>query len=577
MTEPTERTQITALLDHYARNPGAKTLKIPVRGYNIIRHPMLNKSTGFSVEERRALGLEGLLPSQCNSMAVQAERTYQSLQRKSDPLERYIGLASLQDRNEHLFYRVLRDHLEEFMPVVYTPTVGLATQTYSHHFRRARGLWITPEHKGRVAEVLQRAARGIDVRLLVVTDNESILGIGDQGAGGMAIAVGKLALYCASAGIHPLATLPVSLDVGTDNQKLLDDPLYLGWRHARLRGEEYDALVEEFVDAVAQVFPRALVQWEDFRKDNALKILDTYRGRLLSFNDDIQGTGGVAAAGVVTAARVSGVPLAEQRIVIHGAGAAGLGIARQLKATLVASGCAPDRAATAVAVLDSRGLLVANEGIREAYKRELAWPESQANELGLSAGQRHLEAVVERFKPHVLIGTSGQPGAFSQHIVKTMASACERPVILPFSNPTDYSEARPADLYAWTDGRVLVATGSPFDPVTHNGKEYAIGQGNNVFIFPGLGLGALASGAREVTDGMITAAIKGLAESVTDEELSAGLLFPRVARLHEVSYVVAQRVMQGAFEDGVAAALNDPESALKDLIWEPTYRDYEPV
>lgn len=577
MTEPTERTRITALLDDYARNPGAKSLKIPVRGYNIIRHPMLNKSTAFSPQERRALGLEGLLPSQCNSMDVQAERTYQALQRKSDPLERYIGLASLQDRNEHLFYRVLRDHLEEFMPIVYTPTVGLATQTYSHHFRRARGLWITPEYAGRIAEVLGRAARGIEVRLLVVTDNESILGIGDQGAGGMAIAVGKLALYCAGAGIHPLATLPVSLDVGTDNQKLLDDPLYLGWPHARLRGKAYDALVEEFAEAVSDVFPRALVQWEDFRKDNALKILDAYRERILSFNDDIQGTGGVAAAGVVTAARVSGVPLAEQRIVIHGAGAAGLGIARQLKACLVAEGCDPDRAARAIAVLDSRGLLVQNEAIREAYKRELAWPEDHANRHGLTPGNRHLEAVVEGFKPHVLIGTSGQPGAFSQTIVKSMAAHCRRPVILPFSNPTDYSEARPADLYAWTDGRALVATGSPFDPVSFGGKRYAVGQGNNVFIFPGLGLGAIAGGARQVTDGMITAAIQALAESVTSEELASGLLFPRVSRLHEVAYRVAVNVMTAAVEDGVAEALDDPEDTLKGLIWRPTYRDYEPV
>ena len=567
------------LLNRYAKNPRLEELAVPVRGHDVIRHPMLNKSTAFAAEERIALGLDGLLPYQKNSIEIQAQRSYESMVRKADPLERYIGLAGLQDRNEHLFYRVLVDHLEEFMPIVYTPTVGLAVQQFSHHFRRARGVWVTPAHRGRIAEVLKNASRGLDVRLLVVTDNESILGIGDQGAGGIAITVGKLALYCACAGIHPVMTLPVSLDVGTDNPTLLEDPLYLGWRHARLRGEEYEALVEEFVHAIHEVLPTAVVQWEDFRKNNALMILDRYRNVVPSFNDDIQGTGAMATAGVMSALRVVGSTIAEQRIVIHGAGAAGLGIARQLRAAMQAAGLTADAARHAIAVLDSRGLLV-GQAFREVYKCELAWDETLEKSLGLDPAHRDLLSVVRAVKPTVLIGTSGAPGAFNETIVRTMYEHCRRPVILPFSNPTDYTEARPADLMAWTDGQALVATGSPFEPVQFGGKTHRIGQGNNVFIFPGLGLGALAAKATAISDGMINAAVGALADSVTDEELAEGLLFPAVRRLRLVSRLVALAVMDCAVDEGVA----DPSVAaldvtarheyLDNMIWEPYYRRY---
>ena len=566
---------ITQLLNDYAANPNTDELKVSARGYDIIRNPMLNKSTAFSEAERQELGLSGLLPAQANDIDVQAKRTYESLRRKMDPLERYIGLASLQDRNEHLFYRVLCDHLEEFMPVVYTPTVGLATQQYSHHFRRARGVWITAEHRGRVAEVLRHGLRGLNIRLIVCTDNESILGIGDQGAGGIAISIGKLALYCACAGIHPASVLPVSLDVGTDNQALLEDPLYLGFREARLRGDAYDELVDEFVSAVIEVFPGALVQWEDFRKNNALRILDRFRKRLPSFNDDIQGTGAVAAAGVVTALRVTQGAIAKQRVVIHGAGAAGLGIARQLLAAMVEGGATKKDARENIAVLDSRGLLAGGDGIREVYKRELAWPSDRAKAMGLGPENRDLLAVVESFKPHVLIGTSGQPGAFGQNIVRAMADGTERPIILPFSNPTDYSEARPVDLLKWTDGKALIATGSPFEPVELGGRRYEIGQGNNVFIFPGLGLGCLAAAAKEVTDGMITAAINALAAQVTQEELDRGLLYPAISRLRQVSQEVALAVGRAAESDGVARQPNVQE-ALAQMVWEPRYRRYLP-
>ncbi len=572
--------KLVELLNRYANNPHMEELPVPVRGHDVIRHPMLNKSTAFAVAERIELGLDGLLPDQKNNIEVQAHRSYESMARKADPLERYIGLASLQDRNEHLFYRVLLDHLEEFMPVVYTPTVGLAVQQFSHHFRRARGVWVSPAHRGRVAEVLRNASRGLDVRLLVVTDNESILGIGDQGAGGIAIAIGKLALYCACAGIHPVMTLPVSLDVGTDNPTLLEDPLYLGWREPRLRGDEYESLVEEFVHAVHEVFPMALVQWEDFRKNNALMILDRFRETVPSFNDDIQGTGAVAAAGVMSALRITQTELTEQRIVIHGAGAAGLGIARQLKTALIRAGMDADAARHAIAVLDSRGLLVGNKGLREVYKRELAWDDEQACSLGLESDHRDLLSVVRAFKPTVLIGSSGQPGAFNRQVIEAMAEHCERPVVLPFSNPTDYAEARPADVLAWTEGRALLATGSPFEPVKYNGKTYQIGQGNNVFVFPGLGLGALAAKATSVTDGMINAAVLALAGSVTQEELDSGLLYPAINRLRAVSRDVALAVMQQAIDEEVAdqtiRALSKDQRAthLDGMIWEPNYRRY---
>ncbi len=571
---------LTKLLNWYANNPRIEELSIPARGDDVIRHPMLNKSTAFTASERLALGLDGLLPFQNNDITVQAQRSYESIARKTDPLERYIGLASLQDRNEHLFYHVLIEHLEEFMPVVYTPTVGLAVQQFSHHFRRARGVWVTPAHRGHISEVLKNASRGLDVRLLVVTDNESILGIGDQGAGGIAISIGKLALYCACAGIHPVMTIPVSLDVGTDNPALLEDPLYLGWRHARLRGDEYETLVEEFVNAVHQVLPTAVVQWEDFRKNNALMILDRYRDVVPSFNDDIQGTGAVAAAGMMSALRITGSRLAEQRIVIHGAGAAGLGIARQLRTALEAAGLDGDAGRHAIAVLDSRGLLVSDPGLREAYKRELAWDTQVAVGLGLDSGHRDLLSVVRAFKPTVLIGSSGQPGAFNQAIIEAMHEHCQRPVILPFSNPTDYAEARPADLIAWTDGQALVATGSPFAPVQFRGNTHQIGQGNNVFIFPGLGLGTLAARAGAITDGMINAAVLALAGSVTDAELAVGLLFPAIKRLRSVSRSVALAVMDCAIEEGGAdpdiAALDSAarQQHLDDMIWEPHYRRY---
>jgi malate dehydrogenase (oxaloacetate-decarboxylating) len=548
-------------------------LEVPCRGAELLHHPLYTKGSAFSRDEREALGLVGLLPYAVSSMEEQERRICDNIARKREPLEKYIGLAALQDRNEHLFYRVLLNHIEEFLPIVYTPTVGRACQEYSHIFRRARGLWITPEHRHHVKDVLKSAPFD-DVRLIVVTDNERILGLGDQGAGGMGIPIGKLALYTAAAGIAPWQTLPVSLDVGTDNQALLEDELYLGWRFPRLRGAEYAALVDEFVQAVRKTFPKALLQWEDFKKNNAFRLLDRYRGELPSFNDDIQGTAAVALAGMLTGARVTGKALRDQRIVIHGAGAAGIGIARLLRSALERAGLRGEALTAAIANLDSRGLLVDDTAIADAHKREFAWPAALAEKRGLgSERRRDLLGVVRALKPTLLIGVCAERGAFSEPIVREMARHVERPLVFPMSNPTSCSEATPADVIAWTDGRALVATGSPFDPVSWGGRTIEIGQGNNAFVFPGVGLGVLVSHAHKVTDSMFLAAAEQLAAEVSDEQRAAGCLFPRVSELRRVSARIAEAVVRAARQDGVGRPIPDAEigPAVADAMWQPGY------
>jgi malate dehydrogenase (oxaloacetate-decarboxylating) len=546
-------------------------VEVPYRGPQLLSHPMYNKSTAFTREERAAFGLDGLLPDAVSTMEMQAARVHGNIVRKDDPVERYIGLAALQDRNEHLFYRVLVDHLEEYLPIVYTPTVGRVCQMYSKIFRRARGLWITPRQRGHIHEALGNAPYE-DVRLIVVTDNESILGLGDQGAGGMGIPIGKLALYTAAAGIPPWQTLPISLDVGTDNQDLLADDLYIGWRQPRLRGEEYHALVDEFVHAVQRRFPQALLQWEDFRKGTAFALLDRYRKVLPSFNDDIQGTAAVALAGIAAASRVIGMPLVRHRIVILGAGAAGVGIARLLRDALHRAGLQGADLHRAVAVLDSHGLVVEGEGPAEDYRRELAWPHALAQAQGLHAGH-DLLAVVRALHPTVLIGVSGATGAFTEAVVREMAAHAERPVVFPLSNPTSQSEASPEDVLRWTDGRALVATGSPFPSVVVGGRTRRVGQGNNAFVFPGIGLGAVVAQAREVTDGMFRAAAERLADELRQEDLDAGALFPPISALRRVTAHIAEAVVRQARAEGVAADVPDDDVARRvaEAMWEPHY------
>lgn len=549
-----------------------KVVHTQLRGHALLRDPLLYKGSAFTEAERDLLGLHGLLPPTHNTQDQQAVRFYQRLCTVTEPLARYRELAGLQDRNEHLYYRILMDHLAELMPIVYTPTVGLACQKFSEVFQRGRGVWITPADRGRVRQILEQASEGRRIRLSVVTDNESILGIGDQGAGGMAISIGKLALYTAAAGIDPAQTLPVSLDVGTNNRELLQNDLYLGWPRERLTGGAYDELIDEFVTAFAELFPEGLIQWEDLRKDNALVIAERYRDRFLSFNDDIQGTGAVTLAGVLSALRIKGERLTDQRIVIHGAGAAGLGIARQIMAALREAGVAPVDMHAHVALLDSGGLLVDDRRYTDSYKNQLAWPMAAAVSAGLDE-DRSLAAVVARYAPTVLIGTSGQPGAFGEALVRQMTRNCAVPVILPLSNPTANCEARPEDLQRWTDGRALVATGSPFAPVEYGGRTIHVGQGNNVFVFPAIGLGALLAGARKVSDAMISASAASLAGQVTDAELARGQLYPDIGRLREITAVGAAAVCEQAYREDLAThpAPADFVAAAKAAMWTPDY------
>jgi len=542
-------------------------------GHDLIRDPLLNKGSAFTLAERRAFHLDGLLPHRPVSIDIQRARVFANLDRLQDPLDKYMALAALQDRNEHLYFNVLVHRLEEYLPVIYTPTVGLATQRYSHVFQRARGVWITPEHQGRIADVLRQAAAGRNVRLIVATDNESILGIGDQGAGGMAISIGKLALYTAAAGVDPSLVLPVSLDVGTGNAQLLADPHYLGWPGARLRGSAYDELVDEFVAAVIDVFPGALLQWEDFRNENALRVLDRHRNHLPTFNDDIQGTGAVALAGVLAAGRITGRSLGGERIVVLGAGAAGLGIIRQLRAAMRADGVA---GLPLIAALDSKGLIVDDVPLT-GYKQELAWPAATAVRMGLAPGQRGLAEVVDRFRPTVLIGTSGQPGAFTEPVVRAMASHCERPVILPLSNPTANCEAHPQDLLDWTGGRALVGTGSPFAAAHHGGREHPVGQGNNAFIFPAVGMAALAGGLDRIGDGLFATAAQALAGTLRAGDLAAGRLYPPIARLREVSREVVHALLTARAGDCPGMSDGEARACLEGHWWEPEYAQYLPA
>ena len=545
------------------------------RGLELLSSPMLNKDTAFTEAERDELGLRGLLPSRVTTLEEQVTLELEHLHRKADPLEKYIGLAALQDRNERLFYRLLIDHLEELAPIVYTPTVGEACLQFSHVLRRPRGVWITPADMGAIPELLRGIGRE-GVRLIVATDNERILGLGDQGAGGMGIPIGKLALYVAGAGLHPSLTLPVCLDVGTDNPALLADPLYLGYQQPRLRGAAYDAFIEAFVEAVMQVFPDAVLQWEDFKQHNAIRLLDRYRHRLPSFNDDVQGTAAVVAAGVVAAVRSRGERLADQRIVFVGAGAAGIGIARLLAAMMRAEGAAEHAVRRSLVMLDSRGLVYEGRADVADDKRPFALPEKDLVDYGLGLVDTHdLESVVRRVEPTVLVGTSGTPGAFSEGAVRAMAERTAAPIVLPLSNPTSRAEAVPADVLRWTDGRAVVATGSPFEPVDVGGSLRVVGQANNVFVFPGVGLGAVVSRARTVTDRMLLVAAHTLAGMVGADRLAVGAMYPRLSELRPISRAIAIAVARAARDDGVGRHLADDEieAAVDAAMWTPDYAD----
>jgi malic enzyme len=571
------RASVTHLLYEAIRR--GQPAPVPFRGIELLGRSLLNKGTAFTDEERDAFGLRGLLPSEVRSIELQVRAELEHIRDKEGALERYIGLAATHDRNETLFYRVLVENIEQFLPIVYTPTVGQACQRYSHILRTPRGLWITPEDVGRMPDLLRAAARD-DVRLIVATDNERILGLGDQGAGGMGIPIGKLALYTAGAGIYPSWTLPISLDVGTDNRELLDDSLYVGYPHPRLRGPAYDAFVESFVAAVGATFPRALVQWEDFKQHTAVRVLQRYRERLPSFNDDIQGTAAVVLGGVLAALRLTGQDLLDQRFVLVGAGAAGIGIARLIRLALERRGAGPEQIEAAITGIDSRGLVYEGRDRVDPDKRAFAKSASAMRELRLPrVGMHDLETVVAAARPTVLIGTSGSPGAFTEDAIRDMASAVERPIVLPLSNPTASSEATPEDVLEWSEGRAIVATGSPFEPVERRGVRHVIGQANNVFVFPGIGLGLIVAEVRTVPDEIFLVAAETLAEQVDAERLATGAIYPPPHALREVSRAIAERVVREARDLGVGRAIRDDavRGVVAETMWYPDYAPYRAV
>jgi malate dehydrogenase (oxaloacetate-decarboxylating) len=547
-----------------------------LRGRQVLADPRINKGTAFSDEERAALGITGLIPPARMTLHEHATRIVAQYRSQPTDLARNVLLTEVHDRNEVLFYDVLTRNLREMLPIVYTPTVGQAIQQYSHEYRRPRGVYLSVDHPEVIEASLLAPGLGADeVDLIVATDAGAILGIGDWGVGGIHIAVGKLAVYTAAGGIDPNRALPVMLDVGTDRQSLLDDPLYVGNRHPRVPTAEYDRFMDAFVHAVRRLFPKAMLHWEDIGLGNARRLLERYRNRLLTFNDDIQGTGAVNLAAVLAAIRAAGSTLSDQRAMIFGAGTAGAGIADQLLAAMLGAGLTPDQARARFWLLDRAGLIISGmPGMSSAQRRyardpaEVAGWQQQAGLVGVG-----LAEAVRRVHPTILIGTSTRPGAFSEEIIKEMAAHVERPIILPMSNPTELAEAAPADIIRWTEGRALVAAGSPFGPVTYDKITYVIGQANNALIFPGLGLGVIAAGATRVTDNMLAAAARTVSDLVDTTARGAPLL-PQVEELRETSLSVAVAVAEAACADGVATvrADGDVRAKARALMWEPVYR-----
>jgi malic enzyme len=558
---------------------GEEYLAVHHTGRPVLLNPFTNKGTGFTPEERESLGLAGLVPPAVFTIEEQLNRVYENFEAKSTDLERFIYLAGLQDRNETLFFRLVHEHIDEMMPIVYTPVVGEACQNFSLIWRRARGLYINCEQRNEIESILANNPRPPAV--IVVTDGERILGLGDLGAGGMGIPIGKLCLYTLCAGIPPHLTLPIMLDVGTDNEDRLNDPLYVGLRQKRIRGVEYQDFVDKFVEAVRNVYPDALLQWEDFLKGNAIFQLNRFRDELCTFNDDIQGTAGVVVAGVFCGLRITGQAMKDQRILFAGAGASAQGISDLLVSAMLEGGLTLEEARSRIWTVDSRGLVTkAREGLEDfkaTYARDVEELEGYKCEDRSSVT---LEETVLGAKPTILIGTSGTPGMFTEPVVRAMAEFNERPMVFPLSNPTSKSECTAEQAIQWSDGRAIVATGSPFDPVEYKGVRHRIGQGNNAFIFPGVGLGVWVGKAKRVTDGMFLAAAKALADKVTGADLAEVAIYPHLTRIRECSHAVACAVVRRAVEEGHAEeqALEDLEARIEKVMWFPEYRPirYEP-
>ena len=534
-----------------------------MRGVDVLRDPALNRGTAFTEAERDTYGLRGLLPPHVSTQDEQVTRILENFRRKATPLEKYIDLANLHDRNEALFFRVLMDHPDEMTPIVYTPTVGLACQQFGHIFQRPRGLFVSARDRGRVASLLANWPRR-DVKIIVVSDGERILGLGDLGANGMGIPVGKLSLYTACAGVPPEATLPVLLDAGTNNPALLDDPLYIGLHQRRLEGAEYDALVDEFVQAARETFPGVVIQFEDFANHNAFRLLQRYRDAIPTFNDDIQGTAAVTLAGILSALRVTGARLAEQTLLFQGAGEAATGIADLAVAAMVDEGISEEAARRRCWLFDSRGLVVRSRGDLAHHKKPYGHEHPPVATL--------LDAV-KALQPTAIIGVAAVGGAFTQEVVGAMTAINPRPIVFALSNPTSKSECTAEQAYAWSGGRALFACGSPFDPVTLNGKRFVPRQGNNSYIFPGVGLGAIVSGASRITEPMFMAAARTLAEQVTRADLEQGSLYPPLANIREVSAKIAAAVATIAFDEGLATvpAPVDSQAFVKSAMDDPRY------
>ena len=545
-------------------------------GYELLADPQLNKGTAFSEAEREAFDLHGLLPPNILTLDEQVSRRLEALRGYETDIERYAFLRELQDTNETLFYALLVGNLEELLPIVYTPTVGEGCQKFSRLFRKPRGLFLSIPHQHRIDRIFAHP-RFDHVEAIVVTDGERILGLGDQGAGGMGIPIGKLAFYTGCGGLHPATTLPILLDVGTDNPDCLADPLYIGWRNERVRGQAYDDFIEAFVSAVVKRWPRVLLQWEDFAKNNATRMLERYRDRLLTFNDDIQGTAAVATGALLSAINVTGVPLTEQRVAVFGAGSAGCGIASLIRAAMVDAGLSESEAAKRFFMVDRDGLLL--EGMSGLAPFQLPFVQSKQAIAGWQLSHPDKIAlldVVRNARPTVLIGVSGQAGAFSEPIVRAMAECNQRPVIFPLSNPTSREEATPSDIEAWTEGRALIGVGSPFPPITRDGARFKVDQTNNSYIFPGVGVGALAVGASRVSDGMFMAAAKALASVSPARNNPKHNLLPPVSALRDVSLTVALAVALQAHKEGLAKdiPIDQVEAPIQAKVWTPRYVPY---
>lgn len=555
-------------------------MAVSANGQAVLLNYLTNKGTAFTHRERDELDITGLLPPQVSTMKQQLDRAYENFSDKTTNIEKFIYLTALQDRNETLYYRLVFEHIDEMMPIVYTPVVGEACQKFSHIYRRGRGIYVSYRNRGNIAPILSHM--GIDnPSIIVVTDGERILGLGDQGAGGMGIPIGKLSLYTLCAGVSPYSTIPITLDVGTDNEERLNDPLYVGLRQKRVRGEAYQAFIDEFVEAVNKVFPNVCLQWEDFLKGNAIKQLNRFRDQLCTFNDDIQGTAGVVMAGLYSALRITRLPLAAQRIVFAGAGASAQGISDLIVTAMQEEGLSEQEAIERIWTVDSEGLCTKNRDGLADFKLKFARSAAEITRYTCADRSKiSLAEAIDNAKPTILIGTSGTPGMFTESIIRKMAEINERPIIFPLSNPTSKAEVTPADALDWSEGRAIVATGSPFDPVVIKGKRFRIGQGNNAFIFPGVGLGVTVSRARRVTDGMFLDAAKALAHMVTQKDLDETAVYPELKRIRECSLAVACATVRRAVQQGFAEEeiLEDLEETIRRAMWVPEYLPirYEP-